>query len=254
MERPRVAGLGREALVVAARDHGTQRVRVHGEHHEHVHQREAHQREHEDEVPPARPHEPAEERGQRGQGHRLPDRQPAEDEQGGDQRHGEVGQLLQGVVLPLARVVAAREEVELRHLPGVARVAAAGHQVSPLAVQPDPAQVHQPVDHQHPHHGEVPVAGSRQPPAEGEPVRDGDALPGPAAELLAAAGEARVGVEDPQPRAHHHHDRHDADPVRHPDHRVVPLGRHRPPPSEGRSGGGCRHRARGQQPLSHPER
>ena len=59
-ERTRVARFGRQILVVPPGDHRRERVRIDGEHHEDVADREHDEREHRQEVPVARPHVAAE--------------------------------------------------------------------------------------------------------------------------------------------------------------------------------------------------
>ena len=74
-------------------------------------------------------------------------------------------------------MILAHEEIELDHLDRVARVAAARHDVAPLAVQEEEAQVEQAVRDEQPHHGEVPVPGAAEPRAEREPAGDRVSFP-----------------------------------------------------------------------------
>jgi hypothetical protein len=199
---------------------------------------DAHQRQHGHEVPVPGPGVAAQQVRQRRQAHGLPDGDSGDHDDRRQPRHGEVGELLQRVVLALARMLPLQEQVEADHVPGAAGVAAARRQVSPFPVQIEEPQVEQPVQHQDPHGEEVPVAGTAQPSAEGDPVREPGALPGPAAEGLAATGEAWIGVEDAQPGADHHGEREGVHPVGEPDDPVVAF--HRGRGSHGGSGAGHR--------------
>ena len=105
--------------------------------------------------------------------HRLPDREAGEH---GERRRRSASQkyasLLQRVVLSLARMILAHEEIELHHLDASRTIAAARHEIAPLAVQVDEAEVDEAVDDEHPHHGEVPVARAGEPAAERQRRRE----------------------------------------------------------------------------------
>ena len=138
-----------------------------------------------------------------------------------DPRHGEIRRLLQSVVLALMGVERSQEEIEPDHLPAIANVAAARDEVPPFAVQIHVTHVDEAVDHEDPHHGEVPVSRTAQPPAKGEPRRNRMALERIAAESLAFTMERRISIEDPKPRPRHDQDGDDGHPMRDAHDQVV---------------------------------
>ena len=91
-------------------------------------------------VPVARPDVAAEQIRERRELHGLPDRDAGDDGHDPDDRHREIRQSLQRVVLALPRMILSNREIELHHLPRVAHDAAARHEVAPLAVQIDEAR------------------------------------------------------------------------------------------------------------------
>src|SRR5688572_12339894 len=92
-------------------------------------------------------------------------------------------------------------------------MSAAGHEVTPLAVQIDECEVDEAVDDEQPHRREMPVARAREPSAEGHPRGYRIAFEGIAAERLAFSREPGVGVEDLKSAAGHEHDREHVHPV-----------------------------------------
>src|SRR5690348_13505454 len=124
-------------------------------------------------------------------------------------------------------MLAPREDIEAQHLLRVAEPPAARDDVAPFAVQVDEGEVDEPIHDEEPHRGEVPVARTGEPAAEHHPVRDVDAVRGPAAERLALARELRVGDEDPQPAPDHDGEGERIHPVRDADDPVVARARRR---------------------------
>src|SRR5687768_8853000 len=133
-EGPRVASLRRPRLLVSTGRHREHRVRVHGHHHEYVHDGEHHEYPRRHEVPVPCPDVAAEHRAEQAELHRLPDREPRQHEHEADDRHREVRAALERVVLALPRVILPDEQIELHHLPRVAEMSTPRHEVAPLTV------------------------------------------------------------------------------------------------------------------------
>src|SRR5207244_575172 len=83
-------------------------------------------------------------------------------------RHREVGGLLQRVVLALMWMFSPPERIELDYFPGAMRVAPAWRQLAPLAAQIEKAEINEGVDDEDPHDREVPVPRAGEPSAECE--------------------------------------------------------------------------------------
>src|SRR5690348_15045933 len=94
----------------------------------------------------SRPHEAAEQHREPVQLHGLPDGDTTQDDDGRDDRHGEVCRLLQRVVLALMWMIPPNESVELDHFPHTAEVAALRCQIAPLAMQVQEGEIHDCVD------------------------------------------------------------------------------------------------------------
>src|ERR1700722_15726317 len=107
-------------------------------------------------------------------------------------------------------MVLPQEQVEPDHLDDVAQIAPTGDEIAPLAREVHEAHVDDAGDHEHPHHGEVPVARSTQPAAEREPDGNRLAFKWVATERRSGSAERRMGVEDPETGADHDADRNNA--------------------------------------------
>src|SRR5688572_1077615 len=159
--------------------------------------------------------------------HRFPDGDAADDRKRGDPRHEEVGTALKRVVFSLHRMIASYEEIEPRHLPRVTEEAAPRNDVAPFAVQVNESDVDESVQHEHPHHREMPVARAGKPSAERRPGRYRLPFPWITAEGFAAPRKPRVSVEDSQSAPDHDRERDDVHPVGEPDNPMVSRSRHR---------------------------
>ena len=85
---------------------------------------------------------------------------PREDDQPPIHGMAKYAPFCRALCLRLMRMLRAREEIELDHLPAIAQIAAPRDEVAPFAVQVDESEVDQPVHEQHPHHREMPVPGA----------------------------------------------------------------------------------------------
>src|SRR5665213_495990 len=84
----------------------------------------------------------------------------------------EIRTFLQRIVLALVRMLATHEQVEPDHFSRITNITAPRHEVAPLAMQIDEYRIRDTVQHEQPHHREVPVACARKPAAECCPMRD----------------------------------------------------------------------------------
>src|SRR5437016_1159155 len=198
----------REPPPVPAGEHRAERGGIHGEHEDHVSDREGDEDPHDPEVPVARRLKAAEQRRQPRELHRLVNGQPGQHRDRAEEVDTRIGELLQRVVLALWRVVRAEPEVVPRHVDRAAHVARAEQQRAPLAALHEIAEVEQADGHEGPHQGEVPVQCAREPAAEAAPVgelgtveraREGRAaaIPEPGTRLvtLARAGDHPAGTD-----------------------------------------------------------
>src|SRR5207253_3384842 len=158
VKRACVPRFGRERRIVVAGNHRRYRVWIDGKDHEDVHDTQDYDREHGNEVPVTRPYVPAKHGCEPGKLNRLPDGDSSEDGERARYGHQEIRRFLQGIVLPLMRMILSQESVKLDHLPAVENVAFAGNEIAPLTMKVDECEIDESVDHQYPHHCEVPMS------------------------------------------------------------------------------------------------
>src|SRR6266566_2390273 len=111
-----VSVMARKPPPVRSSEQGAQRGGIHGEHENHVHDREPHEDPHDPEVPIARRLKSAEQRRQPGQLRRLVNREAGEHRERAQPDHTRVRELLERVVFALRRMLPTEMEVVLRHL------------------------------------------------------------------------------------------------------------------------------------------
>src|SRR5665213_883273 len=124
------------------------------------------------------------------------------------------------------RMPAAHKEVVLDHLACIANVAAPRHKIAPLAMQIDEYHVCSTVQHEQPHHREMPVASACKPAAECGPVWNRLSGEWITAECLTATREHRISVEYLQPASDHDHECNCIHPVSQSNEPVVSIYRH----------------------------
>src|SRR3989454_8755698 len=210
-----------KASAIPAGDHRHQRVRVHEEHERHVHRGERYEDPHRPEVPEARRLEAAEQPGEPAELPRLVDGEPGQHGEHAEHHDERVGELLQGVVLALPRVLLAEAQIVLLHLDRPAQVPRPEHESAPLAARDQVGEIHQPAGDEGPHQREVPVQGPREPAAQPAPGGELRVVEGVREVGAAAVPEARVRFVDLQAARDHAGEEHDRGPMRQPDDPVV---------------------------------
>ena len=109
----------------------------------------------------------------------------------------------------------------MHHLPRVANDAAARNEIAPFAVQIDEPEVDEPVQREHPHHREMPVARAGEPTAERETRGNRPPLERIAAKRLAAPRERGIGIENAQSAPDHDRERDRIHPMGDPNDGVM---------------------------------
>src|SRR5215213_2464516 len=158
--------MAREPPTVPAGDHRPQRRGVHEEDQEHVDDGEGDEQPDRPEMPVAGELVASEESGEPRELDRLVDRVPGEHGEDAQQEDEAVGRLLEGVVLPLRRMLPAQAEVVELHPPGRRNVARAEQERPPFSRSEEIDQIDQPGQDQGPRQGEMPVEAAGQPAAE----------------------------------------------------------------------------------------
>src|SRR5438132_5020192 len=215
----------REPPPVPAGEHRAERGGIHGEHEDHVGDREGDEDPHDPEVPVARRLEAAEQRREPGELHRLVDSQPGQNRECAEEVDARIGELLERVVFALWRVVRTEPEIVLRHVDRAAHVAWAEQQRAPLAALHEIAEVEQADGHEGPHQGEMPVQRAREPAAEAAPVRELRPVERAREEGATAVPEPGIRLVDLQPARDHPADQDQGRPVGKPHDPVVAAHR-----------------------------
>src|SRR5216110_661016 len=164
--------MAREPPPVRSSEHGAQRGGIHGEHENHVHDRERDEDPHNPEVPIARRLKSAEQRRQPGQLRRLVNREAGEHRERAQPDHTRVRELLERVVFALRRMFPTEMEVVLRHLDRAPNVPRPEQQGAPLATPHQVSEIQETEGDERPRQREVPVERAREPAAEPAPVRE----------------------------------------------------------------------------------
>src|SRR5947207_6283729 len=123
-------------------------------------------------MPVARPDVAPEEIRQPRELNRFPNCDAADNSEHTENRKDEIRSALERVVFALLGMTLFNEEVVTHHCPRVARKRFSRNHVSPFPVEIDESEIDEPVDDEHPHHREVPVARAREPAAEREHAWD----------------------------------------------------------------------------------
>src|SRR3989454_1302152 len=210
-----------KASAIPAGDHRHQRVRVHEEHERHVDRGERDEDPHGPEVPVARCLEPAEQPGEPAELHRFVDGEPGQHGEHAEQHDEGVGELLQGVVLALWRMLPAEPKIVLLHPDRPADVPRPEQESAPLAARDQVGQIEESAGHEGPHQRKVPVEGPGEPAAHPAPGGELRVVEGAREVGAAAVPETRVRLVDLQAARDHAGEEHDRGPMRQPDDPVV---------------------------------
>src|SRR3989442_3028470 len=213
--------MAREASAVPPRDHCYQRAPVHQEHERHVDRGERDEDPHSPEVPVARCLEAAEQPGEPAELHRLVEGEPGQHGEDAEQHDEGVGELLQGVVLALWRMLLAEPQIVLLHLDRPADVPRPEQESAPLAARDQVGKIRQSAGHEGPHQRKVPVEGPGEPAAHPAPGGELRVVEGAWEVGAAAVPETRVRLVDLQPARDHAGEEDDRGPMRQPDDPVV---------------------------------